>query len=206
MEGRRRAAALTRFDPWDMVSNPIRVRKHAMSNVTDLRNPAFDAQTIGDFSDAARVVMQDHVWLLGDDLSTMVAVVEDLRVLAHIVTTGIRDDVAIRTEATRLIRIVEKRANRDYDGGLLDAEVVDFVVLYYPDRWATMRDEDAVYIDISAKDSALARAIELGRVPSDEIERIAEGFDFSGISSDFLTLGSIALGNAAWDARDALAA
>jgi hypothetical protein len=155
MEGRRRAAALTRFDPWDMVSNPIRVRKHAMSNVTDLRNPAFDAQTIGDFSDAARVVMQDHVWLLGDDLSTMVAVVEDLRILAHIVTTGIRDDVAIRKEATRLIRIVEKRANRDRDAGLLDAGSIDFIVLYHPDEWATVSDMDIVRIDVPGERTSL---------------------------------------------------
>lgn len=111
-----------------------------MSNVADLRNPALDTQTIGEFSDAVQTVMTNHTWLLGDDLSSIATIADDLRVLAHIVTTGIRDDVAIRTEATRLIRIVEKRAARDYENDLLDAPLIDFIVLYHPDGLAQVRD------------------------------------------------------------------
>lgn len=111
-----------------------------MTTVTTLRNPALDTQTIGEYSNAVQTIMHEQTWLLGDDLSSMITIAEDLRVLAQIITTGLRDDLDIRTEATRLIRIVEKRASRDYENHLLDAQLIDFIVLYHPDGFGPARD------------------------------------------------------------------
>jgi len=56
-----------------------------------------------------------------------------------------------------------------------------------------------------AEDLELARAIGADEIPSDEVMDIAEAFDVIGIDPQSMTPGTIALGNAAWAARDRLA-
>lgn len=107
-----------------------------MPNPTDIRSTAFEPQTIVDFADGLRVALTKHQWLLGDDRSSILALAADIQVLADIVGAGIRTDVEIRTEATRMMRIVQRRANRDHDGGLLDIDPTDVIALFDPDYWA----------------------------------------------------------------------
>lgn len=107
-----------------------------MPNPTDIRSTAFEPQTIVDFADGLRVALTKHQWLLGDDRSSILALAADIQVLADIVGAGIRTDVEIRTEATRMIRIVQRRANHDHDGGLLDIDPTDVIALFDPDYWA----------------------------------------------------------------------
>lgn len=107
-----------------------------MPNPTDIRSTAFEPQTIVDFSDGLRVALTKHQWLLGDDRSSILALDAEIRVLADVLAAGLRTDVEIRTEATRMMRIVQRRANRDLDGGLLDIDPTDVIALFDPDYWA----------------------------------------------------------------------
>jgi hypothetical protein len=65
-----------------------------------------------------------------------------------------------------------------------------------PDQLAIARQE--------AEDFEQARAIEAGEIPSDEVMDIAEAFDVIGIDPQTMTPGTMALGSAAWAARDLL--
>lgn len=106
-----------------------------MSSATPIRTVAFNADTIIDASMSVEVVQRFHTWLLGDDASSIAAIAADLKVLAGIIKDGLRDDLAIRTEATRLIRILERRAHRDFEGGLLDVDPSEVMALLYPDQY-----------------------------------------------------------------------
>lgn len=123
-----------------------------MSDVARIRTTAFDAVTIGEFSNSIRVMVLDHVWLLGDDASSVATQIEDLRVLAHIlgsdIAAGLSDDrlLAIRTEATAIIRRLERRAVRDHAAGLLDAAHHGFLEVFEPDAWSLIPDMESVAI------------------------------------------------------------
>jgi hypothetical protein len=106
-----------------------------MSSATPIRTNAFKADTIIDASTSVEVVQRFHTWLLGDDASSIAAIAADLKTLADIIKAGLRDDLGIRTEATRLIRILERRAHRDFEGGLLDADPSEIMALLYPDQY-----------------------------------------------------------------------
>jgi hypothetical protein len=106
-----------------------------MSSATPIRTVAFKADTIIDASMNVEVVQRFHTWLLGDDASSIAAVAADLKALADIIKAGLRDDLEIRTEATRLIRILERRAHRDFEGGLLDVDPSEIMALLYPDQY-----------------------------------------------------------------------
>lgn len=56
--------------------------------------------------------------------------------------------------------------------------------------------------DTEAEDIALAASIDAGKVPDEQVMDIAEAFDVIGIDPESMTAGTIALGNAAWAARD----
>lgn len=107
-----------------------------MPNPTDIRSTALEPQTIVDFSDGLRVALTKHQWLLGDDRSSILALAAEIKVLADIVGAGVRTDVEIRTEATRMMRIIQRRVNRDHAGGLLDIDPTDVIALFDPDYWA----------------------------------------------------------------------
>lgn len=106
-----------------------------MSSATPIRTSALKADTIIDVSTSVEVVQRFHTWLLGDDASSIAAIAADLKTLAGIIEAGLRDDLAIRTEATRLIRILERRAHRDFEGGLLDVDPSEIMALLYPDQY-----------------------------------------------------------------------
>ena len=106
-----------------------------MSSATPIRTVAFKADTIIDASMNVEVVQRFHTWLLGDDASSIAAVAADLKALADIIKAGLRDVLEIRTEATRLIRILERRAHRDFEGGLLDVDPSEIMALLYPDQY-----------------------------------------------------------------------
>lgn len=88
----------------------------------------------------------EHTWLLGDDASAVATQIEDLRVLAHIlgsdIAAGLSDHrlFAIRTEATAIIRRLERRAVRDHAAGLLDAPHHGFLEVFEPDAWSLLPD------------------------------------------------------------------
>jgi hypothetical protein len=107
-----------------------------MSNPTEIRTSAFEAQTIVDFAGCLDFALTQHQWLLGDDQSTILKLAADISALAHIIDNGIRTDIGIRTEATRMMRIVQRRAKRDQEGGLLDIDPTDVIALLDPDYWA----------------------------------------------------------------------
>jgi hypothetical protein len=115
-----------------------------MNSVSAIRTLALQGSTIIDVSICMQVIRQDHVWLLGDDDSTIAAVAADLKALADVIAAGYRDDLEIRTEATRLVRILERRANRDFGSGLLDIEPCEFMPLLYADEYDSLGDMDPI--------------------------------------------------------------
>lgn len=115
-----------------------------MTIVADIRTAALKGITIHDVSLCVQVIQQDHVWLLGDDLGAISAIAEDLRVLADVIVAGIRDDLEIRTEATRLVRILERRAARDLDAGLLDVDPAQVMALLHPDVYDDLGDMEPI--------------------------------------------------------------
>lgn len=115
-----------------------------MTIVADIRTAALKGITIHDVSLCVQVIQQDQVWLLGDDLGTVSAIAEDLRVLADVIVGGIRDDLEIRTEATRLVRILERRAARDLDAGLLDVDPAQVMALLHPDAYDDLGDMEPI--------------------------------------------------------------
>ena len=104
-----------------------------MIQIASIRTQALSAGTIIDVSTCVDLVRRDHVWLLGDDASAVAAAATDLAALARIMDEGVRDDLGIRTEATRLVRILERRAARDVHAGLLSVDPDDFAALLEPD-------------------------------------------------------------------------
>jgi hypothetical protein len=57
---------------------------------------------------------------------------------------------------------------------------------------------------LETQDLELAQSITDGNVPSEEIMDIAEAFDVIGIDPESMTPATVALGNAAWAAREKL--
>jgi len=111
-----------------------------MTSVSAIRTLALQGSTIVDVSLCLQVIQQDHVWLLGDDASAIAAAAADLKALADVIDAGLRDDVMIRTEATRLVRILERRADRDFGCGLLDVDPGEIMPLLYPDVYDSIGD------------------------------------------------------------------
>jgi hypothetical protein len=118
-----------------------------MTTVSAIRTLALQGSTIVDVSLSMQVVQQDHVWLLGDDASTIAAVAAELKILAGVIDAGYRDDLEIRTEATRLVRILERRAARDLDAGLLDVDPAQVMALLHPDAYDDLGDMEPIPID-----------------------------------------------------------
>lgn len=109
-----------------------------MSNVTTIVPTTLQPITLSIVSDIASDLLERDAWLLGDDASTIATVASDLSILTGIIDAGIRDDEEIRTEATRLVRILQRRAARDFRVGLIDSDRDAMNIVMDPDRWERM--------------------------------------------------------------------
>ncbi len=112
-----------------------------MSNVTTIVPTTLQPMTLSIVSDIASELLAGDAWLLGDDASAIATVASDLAVLTGIMDAGVRDDDEIRTEATRLARILQRRAARDFAGGLVDADHDAMNVVLHPDQWERMLED-----------------------------------------------------------------
>jgi len=109
-----------------------------MSTVTTIIPTILQPMTLSIVSDIVGELIACDAWLLGDDASAMTTVASDLAILTGIIDADIRDDDAIRTEATRLVRILQRRAVRDFAGGLIGADHAAMNVVMNPDQWERM--------------------------------------------------------------------
>lgn len=106
-----------------------------MSNVVQIHSAALQPITISIFSELIDDIIANDGWLLGDDASTFATHAMDLALLARIMDEGIREDEAIRTEATRIVRILQRRAMRDAPAGLVLCDHANADVVLNPDGW-----------------------------------------------------------------------
>jgi hypothetical protein len=111
-----------------------------MSTVIQIIPTALRPMTLSILSDIVQDVLRGDKWLLGDDSSTIATVATDLAILTRIMDAGLRDDATIRTEATRLARMVQKRAKRDFAAGLIDADAAAMSAVMHPDDWERLID------------------------------------------------------------------
>lgn len=111
-----------------------------MTNVSTIRTLALKSATIIDVSLCVQAIRRDDVWMLGDDASAIAAIAADLKILADVMSADLRDDLSIRIEATRLVRILERRADRDFELELLDLDPCDMMMLLYPDAYDALDD------------------------------------------------------------------
>ena len=111
-----------------------------MSTVIEIMPTALKPMTLSILSDIVQDVLRGDKWLLGDDASTIATVAADLALLTGVMDAGLRDDATIRTEATRLARIVQKRAKRDFAAGLIDADGAALSAVMHPDDWERLID------------------------------------------------------------------
>lgn len=118
-------------------------------------------------------------------------------------------------DAADLLRGVSRRIGMVHTGGLVDeinalgVDVVHAGSDPFDDKALIVaRDENTLRVLTQSVVDAMdaIRRIESGEMPRDEIDRMAEGFNVSGVSHDMMHGSTIALANAAWAVSDGVPA